>query len=131
MQQYLIYIFMVMIVIMDMVIKEILKTHFITRSRTIMWKKREKNVLQTTPYKPILWGWVRLKVHFLTWYQSHCLKHILVRFMFVGRIISSAIGPLPDHPLMSSPTHEMYIPRREGDVLELPDRLEINQFHSI
>jgi len=43
-QQHLIYIFMIVIVIliMDMVIKKILKTHFVTRNGTIMWKKKEK-----------------------------------------------------------------------------------------
>jgi len=43
MQQHLIYIFMIviMILILDMVIKIISKTHFVTRSSTIMWKKEK------------------------------------------------------------------------------------------
>jgi len=32
------YIFMIVILIMDMVIKEISKTHFVIRSGTVMWK---------------------------------------------------------------------------------------------
>jgi len=44
MQQHLIYIFMIVILIMVMVIKEISKTHFVTRSDTIMWKRKKKNV---------------------------------------------------------------------------------------
>ena len=46
------------------------------------------------------------------------LEHILV--IFVRHIVPLAIGPLSDHPLISSLTLEMYIPRREGGVLEIP-----------
>jgi len=46
MQQHFIYIFMIVIMIMilslDMVIKKISNTHFVTRSGIIMWKKKEK-----------------------------------------------------------------------------------------
>ena len=34
----------IMILILDMVIKKISKTHFVTRSGTIMWKKEKENV---------------------------------------------------------------------------------------
>jgi len=34
--------------------------------------------------------------------------------MFVWYIILPAVKLLSNHPLMSSPTHQMYIPRREG-----------------
>jgi len=51
--------------------------------------------------------------------------------VFVGHIVPPAIGPLSDHPLTSSPTNEMYIPRHEGCVLEIPHRLKIRQLHSI
>jgi len=44
MQQHLIYIFMIVILIMDMIIKKISKTHFVTKSGTIMWKREKKNV---------------------------------------------------------------------------------------
>jgi len=44
MQQHLIYIFMIVILIMDMVIKKISKTHFVTKSATIMWKREKENV---------------------------------------------------------------------------------------
>jgi len=46
MHQHLIYIFMIVIVIliMDMVIKKISKTHFVTRSGIIMWKKRKRKM---------------------------------------------------------------------------------------
>jgi len=50
------------------------------------------------------------------------LKFILVRL--VGHIVSSPIEPLSDHPLMSSFTPEIYIPRREG-VLKISHRLKI------
>jgi len=51
--------------------------------------------------------------------------------VFVGHIVPPSIGPLLDHPLMSSLTYEMYIPQREGGVLEVSNRLKIGQFHSI
>jgi len=54
-----------------------------------------------------------------------------VRFVFGGHIVPPNIGSLLDHPLMSSPIHEMYIPQREGDVLEVTDRLKIRLFNNI
>jgi len=38
----------IMILILDMVIKKISKTHFVTRSDTIMWKKENENVKIST-----------------------------------------------------------------------------------
>ena len=46
---------------------------------------------------------------YLIWYQNHCLKKpILAKFL--GHYVPPAIGPLTDHSLISSPTHEMNIP---------------------
>jgi len=45
--------------------------------------------------------------------------------MFVGSIVPPAISRLLEHSLMSSLTHEIYIPRREESVLEMSHRLEI------
>ena len=57
MQQHLIYIFtmVIVILIMDMVIKKISKTHFVTRSDTIIWKRKNGNVkILTKRWKYIL-----------------------------------------------------------------------------
>jgi len=40
------------------------------------------------------------------------LKFILTNFL--GHFVPPDIGLLTDHPLISSPTHEMSIPQREG-----------------
>ena len=93
MQQYLIYIFMIVIVIliMDMVIKKILKTHFVTKSDTIMWRRENENVkiltkkmkvyIIITVVKVI---WVVLIVHqSILQLMRRTYKHILLMKMVI------------------------------------------------
>ena len=53
--------------------------------------------MQTSPYWA-LWGWVRLKVHFVIWYQSH----------FEPILASVCVGPIRP-PKIYSPTHELAV----------------------
>jgi len=54
----------------------------------------------TSPHEPVLWGWVRLKVHFLIWYQSH-LKLILASVCWPYQATHYWVGPL----IICYPTH--------------------------
>jgi len=46
-----------------------------------------------------------LQSTFLTWYQSYCLKKTKAYPKFFGHSVLLAIGPLTDHPLITSPIH--------------------------
>jgi len=48
---------------------------------------------------------------------------------FFGHFIPPNVGPLTDHPFRFM--HEIYIPQREGGVLEVSHRVEIRLFNSI
>jgi len=60
--------------------------------------------VQTSPYKLILLGWVRLKVHFLIWYQSHFEPILtIVCWFYQVTCFRSVIRP----PIIYSLTHEL------------------------
>jgi len=54
--------------------------------------------------EPVLWGWVRLKVHFVIWYQSH-FKPILasICWAYQATRYRVVIGP----PIICYPAHEL------------------------
>jgi len=84
--------------------------------------------VQTSTYKPILWGWVRLKNPLLTWYQSQVRAYPTeLSWTFCSTRYRVANGP---------PTNLLSHARDEytsawGGVLEVPHRLEIRPIHNI
>jgi len=105
-------------------------------------------------HEPVLWGWVRLKVHFVIWYQSH-FDPILASICWVYQAncchsrreggcfgdptsIASVcwayqatryrvvIGP----PIICYPMHELSF-SAWGGVLEISHRLEMRTIHCI
>ena len=52
--------------------------------------------MQTSPHKSILWSWDKLKIHFLTWYQSH--------FKYILAIVCWAYQVTPYRALTRPPT---------------------------
>jgi len=71
-------------------------------------------IINTTPMCIFYTREINLKPYFL--YIQHGIRARLepIQARIFGHSVPPAIGPLTDHPLISSSTHEMNIPRREG-----------------
>jgi len=72
---------------------------------------------------------INLKSYFL--YIQHGIKVIVKTYPSeIFWIFCSTRYWAANEPPISRPMHEIYIPRREGGVLEVPHRLEISKFHN-